>query len=231
MVPYYIITCINMFSYIYIYIYIHIYIYINIFISIYTHLCMKQLVFIFTFLTSSLQKLLTKAFFQASNRIWGFDQGDIEERFEEIWLLCFLAPTKKKHTPENKRRKEPEKSPALEKEKKIWSKPPWLWVPAVNFPGCKKTLALVVPITSPWHLLFIPKTFESMILWCVKMKWVFPKIGVGPQIIHFNRVFHYFHHPFWVVFHAFLETSKLNITETIQHNQRKSNTQTAKCWR
>ena len=30
--------------------------------------------------------------------------------------------------------------------------------------------------------------------WC---KWVFPKIGVPPQIIHFNRVFPYFHHPFW----------------------------------
>ena len=29
--------------------------------------------------------------------------------------------------------------------------------------------------------------------------WVFPNIGVvlPPQIIHFNRVFHYFHHPFW----------------------------------
>ena len=25
---------------------------------------------------------------------------------------------------------------------------------------------------------------------------MFPKIGI-PQIIHFNRVFHYFHHPFW----------------------------------
>ena len=33
--------------------------------------------------------------------------------------------------------------------------------------------------------------------------WVFPKIRV-PQIIHFNRVFHYFHHPFWVT--LFLET-------------------------
>ncbi len=28
--------------------------------------------------------------------------------------------------------------------------------------------------------------------------WVFPKIWENPQIIHFNRVFHYFHHPFWV---------------------------------
>ena len=27
---------------------------------------------------------------------------------------------------------------------------------------------------------------------------VFPKIGVFTrQIIHFNKVFHYFHHPFW----------------------------------
>ena len=25
-----------------------------------------------------------------------------------------------------------------------------------------------------------------------------PKIGMNPQIIHINRVFHYFHHPFWV---------------------------------
>ena len=24
-----------------------------------------------------------------------------------------------------------------------------------------------------------------------------PKIWENPQIIHFNRVFHYFHHPFW----------------------------------
>ena len=28
-------------------------------------------------------------------------------------------------------------------------------------------------------------------------KWVFPKIGVTPQIINTHRVFHYFHHPFW----------------------------------
>ena len=28
--------------------------------------------------------------------------------------------------------------------------------------------------------------------------WMFPKIvGFCPQIIHFNVVFHYFHHPFW----------------------------------
>ena len=27
--------------------------------------------------------------------------------------------------------------------------------------------------------------------------WVFPKIGVPPNHPMFNRVFHYFHHPFW----------------------------------
>ena len=28
--------------------------------------------------------------------------------------------------------------------------------------------------------------------------WVFPENGgFSPQIIHFDRVFHYFHHPFW----------------------------------
>ena len=31
-----------------------------------------------------------------------------------------------------------------------------------------------------------------------KNKWVFPKIaGFPPKSSHFNRVFHYFHHPFW----------------------------------
>ena len=33
----------------------------------------------------------------------------------------------------------------------------------------------------------------------VKIWGVEQKIGFfTPQIIHFNRVFHYFHHPFWV---------------------------------
>ena len=27
--------------------------------------------------------------------------------------------------------------------------------------------------------------------------WMFPKIGVPPKSSIFNRVFHYFHHPFW----------------------------------
>ena len=33
-------------------------------------------------------------------------------------------------------------------------------------------------------------------------RWVFRKIvGFSPQIIHFNRVFHDFHHPFWGTHH------------------------------
>ena len=40
---------------------------------------------------------------------------------------------------------------------------------------------------------------HCMSCWVVPTpNWVFPKIvGFPPQIIHFNRVFHYFHHPFW----------------------------------
>ena len=30
-----------------------------------------------------------------------------------------------------------------------------------------------------------------------KLIWVFPKIGGTPKSSHLNRVFHYFHHPFW----------------------------------
>ena len=35
--------------------------------------------------------------------------------------------------------------------------------------------------------------------------WMFPKIGVvkPPKSSHFNRVFHYFHHPFWGVYHPY----------------------------
>ena len=31
--------------------------------------------------------------------------------------------------------------------------------------------------------------------------------GCSPQIIHSNRVFHYFHHPFWGYIPLFLDTS------------------------
>ena len=43
----------------------------------------------------------------------------------------------------------------------------------------------------------------SMIQWMIFMgiidnyMGVSKNRGVSPQIIHFNRVFHYFHHPFW----------------------------------
>ena len=34
--------------------------------------------------------------------------------------------------------------------------------------------------------------------------WMFPKNGgFSPQIIHFDRVFHYFHHPFWGIYPYF----------------------------
>ena len=34
--------------------------------------------------------------------------------------------------------------------------------------------------------------------WSMLTIWVFPKIGFFlPQIINSNRLFHYFHHPFW----------------------------------
>ena len=37
-----------------------------------------------------------------------------------------------------------------------------------------------------WHVFVVEKAI-----------WMFPKDWGYPQIIHFNRVFHYFHHPFW----------------------------------
>ncbi len=39
-------------------------------------------------------------------------------------------------------------------------------------------------------------------------KLLFPKIRETPQIMNFNGVFHYFHHPFWGVLPLFLETPK-----------------------
>ena len=45
------------------------------------------------------------------------------------------------------------------------------------------------PNFEPWLLQHV----EVMVL-----TWVFPKTVVfTPQIMNFNRVFHYFHHPFW----------------------------------
>ena len=39
--------------------------------------------------------------------------------------------------------------------------------------------------------------FFFALLASVISNWVFPKIGVPPNHPYFNRVFHYFHHPFW----------------------------------
>ena len=45
--------------------------------------------------------------------------------------------------------------------------------------------------------------------WTRIRRWVLnQKYGENPQIIHFNRVFHYFHHPFWFFFPLFLETPR-----------------------
>ncbi len=41
------------------------------------------------------------------------------------------------------------------------------------------------------------QNFATVDTWWTKHMWVFPKKTWYPQIIHFNRVFHYFHHPFW----------------------------------
>ncbi len=45
------------------------------------------------------------------------------------------------------------------------------------------------------HMAFLRKP-AMLVLTAETWIWVFPKIMV-PPIIHFNRVFHYFHHPFW----------------------------------
>ena len=39
--------------------------------------------------------------------------------------------------------------------------------------------------------------------------------GFSPEIIHFHRVFHYFHHPFWGFFPLFLETSKNSLLQAL----------------
>ncbi len=53
----------------------------------------------------------------------------------------------------------------------------------------------------PWEFGMVPTQWRDVIK-KIRVKpnspiRVFPKIWENPQIIHFNRVFHYFHHPFW----------------------------------
>ena len=51
---------------------------------------------------------------------------------------------------------------------------------------------------------FESRFFQDLKSKCSKYHGCFQKYGKTPQIIHFNRVFYYFHHPFWVP--LFLET-------------------------
>ena len=55
-----------------------------------------------------------------------------------------------------------------------------------------------------WMRFYSTETIRIEWRWFIDLG-VEPKYGKTPQIIHFNRVFHYFHHPFWVP--LFLETS------------------------
>ena len=57
------------------------------------------------------------------------------------------------------------------------------------------------------HIMFcLPRISE-----CCLFRWMFPKIWENPQIIHFNGVFHYFHHPFWGVFFYFWFNTQIKI--------------------
>ena len=56
-----------------------------------------------------------------------------------------------------------------------------------------------------WGSLFQGELWDSS-PWEATIKgniWVLPKIWENLQIIHFNRVFHYFHHPFWGFSHPY----------------------------
>ena len=56
---------------------------------------------------------------------------------------------------------------------------------------------LVPPWKSRWTTSIMRHSENRVIHRCLgTFIWVFPKIGV-PQIIHFNRVFHYKVYPFW----------------------------------
>ena len=56
------------------------------------------------------------------------------------------------------------------------------------------------PYETLWTMFFYyqPQLFFSSEFLVAIIKWVFPKIvGFPPKSSHFNRVFPYFHHPFW----------------------------------
>ena len=51
--------------------------------------------------------------------------------------------------------------------------------------------------------------------WCNFSMDVSENSGFSPQIIHFNRVFHYFHHPFWDT--PMFGNTSMNITGPLGH--------------
>ena len=61
---------------------------------------------------------------------------------------------------------------------------------------------------------------EGMVTFC-KNWWNFSmdvsKNSGNPQIIHFNRVFHYFHHPFWDTSTPIFGNTPMNITGPLGH--------------
>ena len=85
----------------------------------------------------------------------------------------------------------------------------------VNLPGCKQAVLHHLWIwmqkntwATCWHefseiLIGSASRIRILISWCRKSNSlsgymdVSENSGFSPQIIHFNRVFHYFHHPFW----------------------------------
>ena len=93
----------------------------------------------------------------------------------------------------------------------------------VSFQSCEKKACLIssslIPPRSltarPWKMMgleddrlsfWVSVYFQGLLLLNSQgvngYKWVFPKNnGKTPQIIHFNRVFHDFHHPFWEGIH------------------------------
>ena len=70
--------------------------------------------------------------------------------------------------------------------------------------SCDKGISLLCIVNSPlFDAVAAAWTSKKILGMCM---WVFPKIMVPPNHPMFNRVFHYFHHPFWGENSLFLET-------------------------
>ena len=75
------------------------------------------------------------------------------------------------------------------------------WMSGVESSVIREAIRAVVGLV--WIFVFFPHAIGFNI-------WMFPKImGFPPQIIHFSRVFHDFHHPFWGI-PIFFETPIYN---------------------